>query len=100
MAAYILVDVSIHNPEDYEAYKKLTPPTLEKYGGKFLVRGGPTEILEGNWKPGRMVVLEFPTTELAKKWWASPEYTPAKEIRQRAATTNMILIEGFAQPQK
>jgi uncharacterized protein (DUF1330 family) len=95
MPAYIIVDVTIHNTEDYDGYRKLTPASLEKYGGKFIVRGGPTETLEGSWQPGRVVVLEFPTKELAKAWWSSPEYTPAKEIRQRAATTQMILVEGY-----
>lgn len=95
MAAYIIVEVEIHNPEEYEAYKKLTAPSLVKYKGKFIVRGGQTETLEGNWEPGRIVVLEFPTKELAGEWWSSPEYTPAKEIRQRNATTRMILVEGY-----
>ena len=95
MPAYIIVDVTIHNPSGYEDYKKLTPDSLKKYQGKFIVRGGPTETLEGNWQPGRMVVLEFPTVELAKAWWSSSEYTPAKELRQRNADTKMILVEGF-----
>lgn len=94
MPAYIIVDVAIHNPEKYEGYKKLTGPSLVNYGGKFIVRGGQTETLEGDWEPGRIVVLEFPTKELARAWWSSPEYTPAKEIRQRNATTKMILVEG------
>ncbi len=94
MAAYIIVEVDIHDPEEYESYKKLTPASLLPYQGKFVVRGGETETLEGDWKPGRIVVLEFPTKELAKQWWSSPEYTPAKEIRQRTATTKMILVGG------
>lgn len=95
MPAYIVVDVTIHNPEEYEAYKKLTPASLVKYEGKFIVRGGQTETLEGDWQPGRFVMLEFPTKELAKQWWSSPEYTPAKKIRQGASETKMILVEGF-----
>lgn len=94
MPAYIIVEVSIHNPEEYASYKKLTPASLEPYQGKFIVRGGATETLEGDWSPERIVVLEFPTTALAKQWWSSPEYTPAKEIRQRNAHTKMILVEG------
>jgi uncharacterized protein (DUF1330 family) len=95
MPAYIIVEVDVHNPEEYEDYKKLTGPSLVNYGGKFIVRGGQTETLEGDWNPGRIVVLEFPTKEQAKTWWSSPEYTPAKEIRQRNATTRMILVEGY-----
>jgi uncharacterized protein (DUF1330 family) len=95
MPAYIVVDVSIHNAENYEDYKKLTPASIAAYGGKFIVRGGKTETLEGDWQPGRMVVIEFPTVERAKQWWASDEYAPAKALRQANAETKMILLEGF-----
>lgn len=95
MLAYIIVDITIHNSENYEAYKKLTPASLVPYDGKFIVRGGKAEILEGNWQPGRMVVIEFPSAEKARQWWASEEYAPAKALRQANATTQMILVEGF-----
>ena len=95
MPAYIIVDVTIHNAENYEGYKKLTPASIAAYGGKFIVRGGTTETLEGDWQPGRVVILEFPTIERAKQWWASEEYAPAKAIRQANAETKMILVEGF-----
>jgi uncharacterized protein (DUF1330 family) len=98
MAAYILVEVDVHNPEEYEDYKKLTPASLEPFNGKFIVRGGATETLEGDWLAKRIVVLEFPTKELAKQWWRSEEYAPAKALRQRTATTKMILVEGVAHP--
>ena len=70
MPAYIIVDVTIHNAENYEGYKKLTPASVAAYDGKFIVRGGKTETLEGNWQPGRFVVLQFPSVERAKEWWA------------------------------
>lgn len=95
MPAYIIVDVTIHNPENYAGYVKLTPGTLKAYGGKFIVRGGKTETLEGNWQPERFVVLEFPSVEKAKQWWASEEYAPAKALRQANAETRMIVVEGF-----
>lgn len=95
MPAYIIVEVAIQNPEEYEAYKKLTPESLKPFEGKFIVRGGKTECLEGAWHPERIVVLEFPSKEQAKQWWSSPEYAPAKAIRQRTAETKMILVEGF-----
>jgi uncharacterized protein (DUF1330 family) len=95
MKAYIIVDVSIHDPVLYEEYKKLTPASVASYGGKFIVRGGQTETLEGNWQPQRFVMLEFPSVEKAKEWYASDDYTAAKLIRQRAAHTQMILAEGF-----
>ncbi|HYK55771.1 MAG TPA: DUF1330 domain-containing protein [Flavisolibacter sp.] len=95
MPAYIIVEIEIHDPETYEEYKKLTPISLAAYRGKFIVRGGKTETLEGEWQPQRIVVLEFPTVERAKEWWASEEYAPAKNLRQRTAHTKMIVVEGF-----
>ena len=94
MPAFVIVDVSIHNQEEYEEYKKLTPAAIAAYDGKFVVRGGKTESLEGGWEPGRMVVLEFPSVARAKEWWSSEEYTKAKVIRHRAATTKMLVVEG------
>jgi uncharacterized protein (DUF1330 family) len=91
MPAYVIVDVKINNHEDYEEYKKLTPASITAYDGKFIVRGGKTETLEGDWDPERIVVLEFPTVERAKEWWASEMYAPAKQIRQRTASTQMIV---------
>jgi uncharacterized protein (DUF1330 family) len=95
MKAYIIVDVNITDPLRYEEYKKLTPASLLPFEGKFVVRGGATETLEGDWKPGRIVVLEFPSVEKAKAWWSSDQYAPAKAIRQSASVTRMILAEGF-----
>ncbi|HVF80553.1 MAG TPA: DUF1330 domain-containing protein [Flavisolibacter sp.] len=94
MPAYIIVEVYIHNEAEYEDYKKLTPPSLLPFNGEFIVRGGETETLEGEWQPKRIVVLSFPTKELAKGWWSSEEYAPAKALRQRTATTRMILVQG------
>ncbi len=68
MPAYVIVEISIHDLQEYEAYKKLTPATIAAYDGRFVVRGGQTETLEGDWKPERIVVLEFPTVERAKEW--------------------------------
>ena len=95
MPAYIIVEVDIHDPEQYEDYKKLTPGSLQPFGGKFIVRGGQAENLEGDWQPKRIVVLEFPSVEKAKQWWASEEYAPAKALRQRTSTPRMIVVEGF-----
>ena len=95
MPAYVIVDVKIRNHEDYEEYKKLTPASITAYEGKFIVRGGKAETLEGDWDPQRIVVLEFPTVERAKEWWASEMYAPAKQIRQRTASTQMIVVEGL-----
>ncbi|RDV15923.1 DUF1330 domain-containing protein [Pontibacter diazotrophicus] len=95
MAAYVIVEVEVTDPATYEEYKKLTPASLAAYDGKFIVRGGQYETLEGDWKPNRMVMLEFPSVARAKEWWNSPEYTKAKAIRHKAANTKMIVLEGF-----
>jgi uncharacterized protein (DUF1330 family) len=94
MSAYVIVEVSIHDHTDYEEYKKLTPAAIAAYDGKFVVRGGKTTTLEGDWKPERIVVLEFPSAARANEWWHSDIYTKAKIIRQRAAKTKMIIVEG------
>ena len=94
MAAYIIVEVSITNPGEYEAYKKLTPATVAAYDGKFIVRGAHTETLEGEWQPERIVVIEFPSVERAKEWWGSEAYSKVKEIRQKNAKTKMLVVEG------
>ena len=94
MPAYIIAEVSIHNPLEYEDYKKLTPQSLKAFDGKFIVRGGKTETMEGDWNPERVVVIEFPTVQQAKAWWNSEGYAPAKALRQRTAHTKMILVPG------
>jgi uncharacterized protein (DUF1330 family) len=95
MAAYIVVQVDVKDPVRYEDYKRMVLPTLATYSGRFIVRGGRTETLEGSWKPKRFVVLEFPDMERARSWWASPEYAQAKALRQATSTTDMILAEGI-----
>jgi len=95
MAAYILVDITINDPQTYERYKLLAPASIAAYHGKYLVRGGRTEVLEGEWEPSRLVILEFPGVEEAKAWWESEEYGAAKALRQSCTTTDMLLVEGF-----
>lgn len=95
MPAYVIVEVNILDQELYNEYKKLTPATIKEYGGKFIVRGPEIEILEGQWPEGRLVIIEFPSVEIAKDWWNSPGYTAAKTLRQRAAITNMIIVKGI-----
>jgi uncharacterized protein (DUF1330 family) len=95
MRAYIIVDVAIEDTVQYEEYKRLTPSSILAFDGKFIVRGAPTETLEGDWMPKRFVMLEFPSKEKARAWWLSEMYAPAKSLRQRIAKTNMVLVEGF-----
>ena len=94
MAAYIIVDVEVTDPKEYQTYARQTLATIEKYGGKFIVRGGQTETLEGDWQPGRFVVLEFSSVEQAKAWYNAPEYTAIIGIRHHAANSKMILVQG------
>lgn len=94
MPAYVVVQIAIEDPAAYERYKALAPPAIAAYGGRYLVRGGPTEVLEGTWQPPRLVILEFPTAAQARAWWASAEYGPAKALRQQCAQTEMLLVEG------
>jgi uncharacterized protein (DUF1330 family) len=95
MPAYVVLDVVVRDPVAYERYKQLAGPTVAAYGGRYLVRGGAAEPLEGSWRPSRLVILEFPTVEQGRTWWASPEYAPAKLIRQSCADTEMLLVEGL-----
>ena len=94
MAAYVIVQVEVNDPVRYEDYKKMVPPSIAKFGGRFLVRGGKTHTLEGSWAPKRFVIVEFPSVEEAKAWWASPEYAEAKALRQATAESMMIVAEG------
>lgn len=95
MAAYAIVDVEVHDPEAYREYTAQVPATLERYGGRFIVRGGVAETIEGAWNPQRVVVLEFPTADAVRAWHASPEYQAILPIRQRYARTNFLtLVEG------
>ena len=98
MSAYVVVQVDIKDPVRYADYKEMVPASLEKYGGKFLVRGGKTHTMEGGWAPKRFVLVEFPSVEQAKAWWSSKEYAPAKALRQSCSETQMIVVEGAPVP--
>ncbi len=98
MAAYVVVEIEVKDGQRYERYKQLAPPSIAKFGGKYLARGGTTETLEGPWSPKRLVILEFPTLERAREWWASEEYAEAKALRQACAATKMVLLEGLPRP--
>ncbi len=95
MAAYVVVQVDVTDPVRYEDYKRMVPASMAKYGGRFIVRGGRTETLEGSWAPSRFVMVEFPSMERARAWWASEEYAEAKALRQATSSTEMILVEGL-----
>jgi uncharacterized protein (DUF1330 family) len=95
MPAYVIIETDISDPEQYERYKAASPEAVASGGGRFVVRGGELAVLEGDWEPSRLVVLEFPDLEAAKRWYASPEYEEAKRLREGAARLSMVAVEGM-----
>jgi uncharacterized protein (DUF1330 family) len=98
MKAYVVVDITVRDAATYDEYKRLAPPSIAQYGGRYIARGGRTGTLEGDWAPTRLVILEFPSFDQARAWWSSPEYAAAKALRQRCADTDMVLLEGLGSP--
>jgi len=96
MPAYLVVQITVRDPSTYDRYRELAPASIAAYGGRYLARGGLTETLEGTWRPKRLVILEFPSVERLREWWSSPEYAPAKALRQASADTEMVLLEGLS----
>ena len=95
MSAYVIVNVDTSSPEEYEEYKELAQRTVAAFGGRYLARGGRMQTLEGDWTPTRLVLLEFGSFERALEWWSSPEYAPAKALRQRLSKTDMVVVDGY-----
>jgi uncharacterized protein (DUF1330 family) len=95
MPAYVVVNVTVRDPQRYEEYKRLASPTVSAYGGRYVARGGPVDVREGAWAPSRLVILEFPSVEQARAWWDSPEYAPAKAVRQSCADTQLVITQGL-----
>ena len=93
MPAFVIIEVDITDQKKYDAYKQLTPATISAYGGKFVLRGNPVTVLEGEWNHERLVMLEFPTKEKANAWYNSEGYQHAKSVRKDAASANFLLIE-------
>lgn len=94
MPAYIIVETDIHDPEQYERYREASPGAVTAGGGRFLVRGGELAVLEGDWHPKRLVLLEFDDLDAAKRFYDSPAYRDARRLRQGAANLNMVAVEG------
>jgi uncharacterized protein (DUF1330 family) len=93
--AYVVVSVDVHEADRYADYIEQAPESIARHGGRYLARGGRTEVLEGDWDPKRFVILEFPRFEDAKAWWTSEEYADAKALRHATATSRMILVDGL-----
>jgi len=96
MSAYVISEVEVRDAEAMERYRTSAAHSIAQYGGRYLVRGGPIEQLEGNWSPRALVIVEFPDIEQAKAWYRSPEYATALDIRDRALTRNLLLVDGVS----
>jgi uncharacterized protein (DUF1330 family) len=94
MPAYVIIETDIHDPDQYEQYKAASPAAVESGDGRFVARGGELAVLEGDWQPSRLVILEFPDLEAAKRWYDSPEYVEARKLREGAANLRMVAVEG------
>ena len=94
MAAYAIADVEVTDPAKFQEYVSQVSATVEKYGGKYRVRGGAIEKAEGDWEPSRMVVIEFESMEQLKKWYHSQEYSGPMQLRHQSANANVLFVEG------
>jgi uncharacterized protein (DUF1330 family) len=95
MPAYVIIDIHVHDTEKFEEYKKKAPPSIAAYDGKYLVRGGAVETLDGTWVPQRIVILEFPTMDRAREWYNCEQYAEAIKLRHASATSQFILVDGL-----
>lgn len=94
MKAYIIADINVQDPARYPEYTGQVLATIEKFGGRFIARGGNAEVLEGKWQPNRIVIIEFPDMASLKGWYTSPEYAPLIKLRQKYSEGNMICLQG------
>lgn len=94
MPAYVVVEVTVNDPETYAEYRPLAAAAVEMYGGRYLARGGAVTPLEAGWQPQRFVIIEFPSVAQAQAWYHSPDYQPAAALRHRAAHSKMFIVEG------
>ena len=95
MPAYVVVNVRVKDPVRYEDYKKMAPASIAQYGGRYIARGGAVHVMEGDWKPERLVLLEFPSVERAREWWGCAEYADAKALRNATSDTQLVITEGL-----
>jgi uncharacterized protein (DUF1330 family) len=95
MPVYVIADVEVLDATGYEEYRQKVPATITAYGGRYLARGGATEVLEGSWSPKRCVILEFPDMERFRTWWDSPEYVPLRHLRERTTRSHLVVTQGL-----
>jgi uncharacterized protein (DUF1330 family) len=94
MAAYVIASVDVQDAATFEEYRKQVPATIAKHGGRYIVRGGRVERQEGSWHPTRLVVIEFPSIEHARRWYDSEDYRGPKALRMKCAVTDVVIVEG------
>jgi uncharacterized protein (DUF1330 family) len=94
MPAFVIADIDVHDPQRYEDYKAGSPASLAEFGGRFVARGGAIEVLEGDWDPARVVIIEFPDADSARRWYGSAGYQDLKAIRDEAASGRFVLVDG------
>jgi len=97
MSVYLVADIAVSDPESYQEYIKLVPAFIKKHHGRYLIRSSEAEVIEGQWKPGRLIMLEFPNRELAQAFIEDPEYQRIASIRKEAARTNLVMVEGYVE---
>ena len=95
MSGYLIADVQVTNPEQYEAYKRWSTHAMQVHGAEVCVRGGQVQVIEGDWQPHRLVVLKFPSVAAAQTFYDSPEYRQAREARAGAAIMRLVVVEGL-----
>ena len=95
MPAYVVIETDVHDAEQYERYKAASPDSVRAGGGRFVARGGELAVLEGDWNPSRLVILEFPDLEAAKRWYESPQYVEVRKLREGAANLSIVAVEGL-----
>ncbi|MEY4882882.1 MAG: hypothetical protein RIS34_736 [Pseudomonadota bacterium] len=95
MAVYVIADVEVIDKTGYEEYRQRVPATITAHGGRYLARGGETEVLEGSWSPKRCVILEFPDMAKFRAWWSSPEYVPLRAMRERTTRSHLVVTQGL-----
>jgi uncharacterized protein (DUF1330 family) len=95
MPAYLIAEIEVVDPQQYEEYRRRVPPLVAAHGGKYLARGGALEVKEGDWAPKRLVLLEFPSMAQARRFYDSPEYAPLLELRKKATRSKLVFLEGI-----
>ena len=94
-SGYVIANVSVTNPEQYEEYKKWSTAAFKAHNAEICVRGGPVDVMEGDWQPERVVIAKFPSVEAAKAFYDSPEYLRARKAREGAAIMRLVVVEGL-----